>query len=385
MEVLNNDVLTMLIQERKTPCVSIFTPTHREWNEMNQDILRFKNQIKETQLLLLQNGMKEPEIQSFLKDINKLTDDREFWNHQQEGLAVFISRDEFYHLHLPFRFREKINMSNRFYTKPLLPVFNGNKDFFILSLDLHNIRLFRGYHYSVKEINLENTPVSIEDALDLDNDWEKKMQYRAQISTGNTHRANFHGHGARNDATNRKRDIHRFFEMVTEGLMNILKDEKAPLVLAGVEQNAAIFREVNKYPNLFENFLKVDVDFMQTDDLYHRSAELLEPHFQNDAHKELEKFGNMKNSDKASDKPDEIIKAAYENRIASLLVNPDEEIWGRFDSDNYSTVIHWQKEDGDEDLVDLAATQTLLRNGTIFTLPGEKLPNGSGMAAVYRF
>lgn len=385
MNVLNNENLNVLIQERQGPCLSVFTPTHRRWNELSQDMLRFKNIIKETEKKLSESGMSAGQIEKFLQPVYKISDDREFWNHQQDGLAIYVAPDEFYTLRLPFRFKEKIFLNKKFYTKDLLPVFNGDRDFYVLALDVHNIRMFRGYHYSVREINMGKTPVNMDDTLGLDNDWEKKMQYRAEISTGNTHRANFHGHGVRNDATMRKRDILRFFEMVNDGVINILKNERAPLILAGVEYVIPLYKEANKYPNIYEDYLKYDTDITRDNDLHERASTLLEPYFDSQIQQELEHYGDLASSERASDKAEDIIKAAFENRVAVLFVNTDEEIWGKFDINDYSAAVHNQKEPGDEDLMDLAATQTLLHNGTIYTLDKKRIPNNRSMAAIYRF
>jgi hypothetical protein len=385
MDVLNNEVLTMLIQERSGPCISIFTPTHRQWNELNQDMLRFKNRLKEAEKILADSGMSSGEVSKFLHQGYRYADDREFWNHQQDGLAIYISNDEFYDVRVPFSFQPKVYLNNRFYTKHLLPVYNGDRDFFVLSLDVHNIRMFRAYHYKIREMDLNGVPVDMDEALGLDNDWEKKMQYRAEISRGNTQRANFHGHGARNDATMRKRDIFRFYEMLNDALMNILKNEKSPLVLAGVEQSVPIYREANKYQHLYEQHLQIDADHTEPNELFDKANRLLDPYFNENAEKDLKKYGDMKGTGKASDNPGEIIRAAYENRVSILFLNNEEEIWGKFNKEDYSTEVHQEKLNGDEDLVDLAATQTLLRNGVIYTLPKNKIPNGRPMAAIFRF
>jgi hypothetical protein len=385
MDVLNNDILTMLIRERPGPCLSVFTPTHKEWNGITQDMLLFKNQLKEAEKILTDSGMPAAKINKFLAPAYNIAEDREFWNHQQNGLAIYISEDEFYNFKSPFSFQPNIYLNNRFYTKHLLPVYNGDREFFVLSLDVHNIRMFRAYHYSIKEIDLGEFPVNMDVTLGLDNDWEKKMQYRAEISRGNTHRANFHGHGSRNDATMRKRDIQRFFELVNDALVNLLKDEKAPLILAGVEQSVPLFREGSKYGNLYEEYLPIDVDFTDPIEMFDKANKLIEPYFHENIEKDLIRYGNMSGTGKATDSPGEILKAAHENRVSVLFVNTDEEIWGKFDIENYSTIVHKEKHPGDEDLVDLAATQTLLRNGTIYTLPKEKMPNGASVAAIFRF
>jgi hypothetical protein len=40
---------------------------------------------------------------------------------------------------------------------------------------------------------------------------------------------------------------------------------------------------------------------------------------------------------------------------------------------------------GDEDLLNLAASETILHSGSAFTLPHGKMPDGAAVAAVFRY
>jgi hypothetical protein len=62
--------------------------------------------------------------------------------------------------------------------------------------------------------------------------------------------------------------------------------------------------------------------------------------------------------------------------------------WGRFDPAGNAAVLHADPELGDEDLLDQAATLTLLNRGTVFAVPPEQVPpvpHGAAMAAVFRY
>lgn len=60
----------------------------------------------------------------------------------------------------------------------------------------------------------------------------------------------FHGHGIGDEVDRVLQE--RFLRKVDEGLWEVLREERAPLVLAGVGHLCAIFREVTRYANVLD-------------------------------------------------------------------------------------------------------------------------------------
>ena len=87
----------------------------------------------------------------------------------------------------------------------------------------------------------------------------------------------------------------------------------------------------------------------------------------------------------ASSESSEIVPAASYGRVARLFVAVDEEQWGTFDAATDTLRIHQQAEPGDEDLLDLAATQTLLHGGSVYAVEQAQMPVKAPLAAVFRF
>jgi len=59
--------------------------------------------------------------------------------------------------------------------------------------------------------------------------------------------------------------------------------------------------------------------------------------------------------------------------------------WGVFNPVTNQIELHSQQEAGDEPLLDLAAVQTYLKGGVVFTVEPEKVPGGASAAAVLRY
>jgi hypothetical protein len=77
--------------------------------------------------------------------------------------------------------------------------------------------------------------------------------------------------------------------------------------------------------------------------------------------------------------------AAYYGQVSSLFVAIDQELWGNFDPSNNTIHLHKEVRFKDDDLLDEAATQTLLHGGTVYAVEQAKIPGESLLAAVFRY
>jgi hypothetical protein len=81
----------------------------------------------------------------------------------------------------------------------------------------------------------------------------------------------------------------------------------------------------------------------------------------------------------------EILPAASSGRIESLFVAIDQEQWGVFDPVRNTLHLHKDAKFGDDDLLDLAATQTLLHHGEVYAVEQTEMPDTTPVAAVFRY
>jgi hypothetical protein len=59
--------------------------------------------------------------------------------------------------------------------------------------------------------------------------------------------------------------------------------------------------------------------------------------------------------------------------------------WGRYDAENNKVIAEREPGPGNEDLFDLAATETLLNSGQVFAVPLEAMPGGGEIATILRY
>jgi hypothetical protein len=381
MMMLSRDELKDLTERRNGACVSIFMPTHRAGNETRQDPIRLKNLLREAEQRLVAGGIRDPEAQRLLEPARRFLRKTSFWVQQGDGLAVFISPEVFRHYSMPLSFRERVVVGDRFHIKPLLPLLDGDGRFYVLALSQSRIRLLQGTRYSVVEIELEGVPGSIDEILKYE-DPEKSIQFRTHQTAEGTG-AMFHGHGL--VESNVKDYIRRFFLQVDKGLREFLRDERAPLVLAGVDYLHPIYREANTYPHLVEAGIAGNADELRPEELHARAWTVIRPLFLKVQEEAAARYRALAGTGKATGDIKLIVPAAYHGRVETLFVIAGMERWGTYGRETGEIHLHRKPRPGDEDLFDVAAVHTFLNRGTVFMVEPEKMPGGAGLAAIFRY
>jgi hypothetical protein len=381
MNLLTRDDLKVLLKRPKGLCVSIYIPTYRTGKATQQNLIRFKNLLKESEHYLQAAGLHASEVQELFEPGQKLLQDEFFWSSQSDGLAVFISSDTFQHYRIPFGFEELLVVTDRFHIKPLLPLFSQEGRFYILAVSQNAVRLLQGTHYGVSEVALENLPKSLAEALKYDT-FKKQLQfYTGTPRASGKQGAIFYGAGIEDN----KEHIHQYFQQINKGLHDLLKEERAPLVFAGVEYLFPIYKQANTYPHLIDKEIPGNPDLLSAKELHDKVWAIVQPIFlksQNDA---VIQYKNLAGTDRASDDIKLIIPAAYQGRVELLFVSLDIQQWGKFDSSQNKVHLHPKAEPDDEDLSDLAAIHTLLNQGAVYAVKPEKIPNNLPIAAVFRY
>src|SRR5690606_35087059 len=335
MDILNQDKLKELMSKRNNPSVSIYIPTHRKGAEVEQDHIRFKNQLREIEKKLLTNNFKQQQVDELLNPAKQLIDNIDFWNHQSDGLAVFISPKEFLYYRIPEYFEEQNSIADRYHTRPLIKMMNGNIRFLLLTLNQKNIRLFESTRFTINEIELKDVPVSIEEFFASEEEDGSLRQSAVTMSVSaaggrNPVGAAYHGQ-AGFDAATHKEKIQQFFHLVDTSLQKYLNAEKAPLLIAGVEYLIPLYKEANTYPYILEKSLQINTQDLSEQELRDAAWDIIKSKTEENIQNALNQYGNYAGTQRASDKVDEIIKNSFSNRILYLFINPDEKVWGKFE------------------------------------------------------
>jgi hypothetical protein len=385
MNLMSKKDLTQLSTKKDGWHVSILMPTHRMGSEVQQDPIRLKNLADQAEEEMVEVGARRPAAQEILAPARALIDDAAFWQHQSDSLAVFAAPDTFRLFRLPLDFEEKVVVGKRFYLKPLMPLLSYGGTFYVLALSQQEVRLLRGTGYSVGEIDLDDVPTSLSEALRYD-DPEARLGFRTDTSSphgrGEQHAA-FYGSGAAADED--KEQLLRYFQQVSAGIDDLLAEERSPLVLAGVDYLLPIYRQANTYKHLVDAEITGNPEAMSAAELHEQAWQIVEPIFAEAQHAAAERFPAAQAHDQASDELDAVVPAAHYGRVETLFVALEAEQWGTFAPETKEIEIHVEREADDDGLLNVTAVQTLLHGGTVFAVPADQVPGDGPVAALFRY
>lgn len=380
--------LRTLAETRDQGCVSIYMPTHRVGIDTQQDPIRLRNLLAEAEKRLLAAGLKTPAARAIVAQAEELLPRQLFWQHQHEGLAVFMAPGLFQYYRLPFEVESLLQVGNRLHVKPLLRTLRPDGQFFVLALSQNQVRLLEGSRLDVREVDLAGVPQGLADALRFD-EAERQLQFhtatRAPGGRGGERPAIFFGHGGSDESA--KSDILRYFHQVDDGLREWLGPSQAPLVLAGVEYLHPLYREANNYPYLVETGLYGNPEELRAEVLHARAWEIVRPLIVRVREAAVERLRQLKGSASplASTDVKEIVLGAYYGRVDTLFARLGQQRWGRVDTQAAEVTLDDEPLPESEDLLDLAAVQTYLNSGAVYVVPADQMPGPEPIAAIFRY
>ena len=80
-----------------------------------------------------------------------------------------------------------------------------------------------------------------------------------------------------------------------------------------------------------------------------------------------------------------MVKAAYQGRVETLFVTIGLQQWGKYHTETGEVEIHDSRQTGDRSLQNLAAIQTLLKNGSVYVVESREAPVHTPLAALLRY
>lgn len=365
MNISRREDLISLYERSKFPAVTIYMSTHPNSAASRQDNIRLKNFLDETMETLLARGVRPGVVNDIVAPARQKLEEGYFFRNQRGGLVLFLGEGVFEFATFPTVLNDKMFIENHFHIRPLLSHFNIDGSFFLLAMSLHKPRLFRGNRNGLSEIQMDNIEARIEDAL-----------AKQPII---------------NDLQGDERDFHeghqKVARMVEEEVWKLLHNQRIPLVYLGSEVMLGVYRSLNRYQYMLPVPLSGGAEKMSAEEMHRRAWALVEPGYLQELDKELQRFEMLKGqrTTLASDKIEETLVGAAMGRVDYLSLPEDGQVWGKFLEDAQTVEVHDRFEDGDEDLLELAACLTLKNQGEVYVLPPSKIPGKGPVATVFRY
>jgi hypothetical protein len=384
MKLPTKELIQELLSADQAPCLSLYMPTHQNHPENLQDIILFKNLVRQMEESLMQK-YSSGEVQKHLDPLKTLVDNNDIWYHTLDGLAVFSAEGIFEVIRLNKSVEELAIVADSFHTKPLRQYLQSVDHFHVLCLTLHDIRLFEGNRHSLTEVELTaDTPKTITEALGVELT-DKHSTIASYGGVGGESTSMHHGHGGYKEES--EKDAERFFRVVANAIYeHFSKPSGWPLILAALPEHHNLFQKVSKNPLLLPKGIAINPSSVSPDQLAKMAWEIMEPEYNLKLDSLVERFEQARANGKGSDDYKEVAVAAVEGRIDTLIVEADRIIAVRVTN---LVTGNTQKKDminpKVDDLLDDMGELVIKMGGQVMVLPAEKMPSETGLAAIFRY
>ena len=361
--MLRNENLLRMADVRDEWCVSIYMPIDQDDPQKGRG--RLKKLVFEAEDKLLALGSSPVKVTRILGPIEMIAENAAFWNEPREGFVAFFTADSFVWTSMLYKPDELVVVTDRFHLKPLLRNDGRGGRFYLVSMIGDQVAFFEASKAGINQLFPKRMPRNIDSKL-----------LHAEVSPAG---------GIEDNKNGRKADLLEFLGRVDSSINEYLNGEGAPLVLAAPEHLHPLYREINTYPALLKEGVKVSGDQMGPGDLLKNALLIARPAFRKKREKALETFREKLGTGLTLDKFPEIFKAAKEGRVDTLFVPVGIQQWGIFNSRTGETEIHELTKPGDKDLLCVASTKTLQKGGKVFVVLPEQMPNNAPAAAILKY
>ena len=236
-----------------------------------------------------------------------------------KGLAIYRSPNMLKAFRVPRELTESVSVGDHFNIVPLLPMLNADQTFYILALSQRHIRLLRCTSHSSEEVAL---PDSIPKTLWEDKQSDQPDHDQNNMATGGPSTGSMRGviSSTNTDREDRGEYLMHFYKHVDKGVTELLKKEGAPLVIAGVDYETAMYRKESTYPQLVEEPVHGAPDGLKGGELHKRALEAVQSYFEIPLAQALARYEKQAGGERASTTVKEIVKGAFDGRVAELIL-----------------------------------------------------------------
>lgn len=364
------------------PCLSVYIALNRGSANQNAktNALEWKKTIRSVEPKLQQYGAQGRELLETVSDWDAVTQGEP---PQGKSIAVFRSGDVFRITWLEETVRSRAVIGPRFYIRPLLPELTRDREFYILALSQNDVRLLRCTARTSEDVSFPPGTATSYDAYMNTAKPDHVTDNRAAPgpSQGGSKGVMF---TTSSDRETKDQYLAHFFGQIDRALNEVLRGKTEPVILAAVDYEVAIYRSVNRYPRLVDESVEGAPNGLKSGEMHARALDSMRRCYERKADDALAEYDH-KVGGGASNRLKEIVLAAHEGRVLTLLVSDSLETTGAFDESTHTVKGRETGKSDDEDLLNDAVVQTILHAGKIFVVPNARMPQGAPLAAIYRF
>ncbi|MCP3371950.1 hypothetical protein [Bradyrhizobium cajani] len=360
--------LKSLISHRDDICLSIYLRTSPVTQETAGDRIELKNLAKQGIQQLEAAGVDKRHVAALAEHLDDLIDDDEFWRFQARSLAVLATPDNILTFRLPNALEPVVEVSDRFFLKPLLRAVTFPHTCYVLALSEGTVRVIE------VPSDLPATPVRVEG-----------MPKDAASAVGRSTLNDRSPSGRIQGTEGQKVRLRQFARQVDSSLRALLAGTDIPLVLAALQPLASIYRSVNTYARLAPTGIDGSPDSLTDAELAARARSVLDSLYRDEIAAFAKRFDLRENQGRATTDIAQAARAATYGAVETLLVDIDEVVPGKVSEVDGRVTFADKGGAGTYGVVDEIAGRVLHAGGHVLGVRKTDIPGGKSLAAVLRY
>ncbi|MCC6007708.1 MAG: hypothetical protein JJU40_08515 [Rhodobacteraceae bacterium] len=360
--------LRKLVAKRGEAAVSLYLPTTPETQHIGPARTTLGQLAKQADAQLEAAGVAKRTRWAVEAQIEGLAEDDDFWAHQANGLAIFVTPDFNRTYRLPTHLTAMVQVSDRFHIKPLLRATSVGQHAFVLALEENDVRLIEVFaDLPAREVRVPALPKDAASAVGTANINSRSASGRIQGGEG------------------QKVRLRQYCRQVDAALRPVLAARSEPLILAATDPLLSLYREVNNIEDLVGPAIAHSPARMSPADLAGEARKVLDILHEERLGAFRALYDSRAGEGRATADVAQAARAATFGAVDTLLVDIDEVIPGSVDEK--TGAVHFT-EGGDATtygVVDEIAGRTLAAGGEVMGVRREDIPGGGALAAVLRY
>lgn len=158
-----------------------------------------------------------------------------------------------------------------------------------------------------------------------------------------------------------------------------------PLIIAGTEPLASIYRSVSTFPRLTDAVIAGNPEERSDDDLAAAARPILDELYAAELATLADRFGSNAAHGRAVTDLTDVARAATSNAIDTLLFDIDQKVSGTVDDESGLVTLSDDDDAINYGVVDEIVRRALLSDARVFAVRADQVPGGGPVAALVRF
>ena len=357
------------------PCVTILLPPYRPGDSAGTAATALRSHVQVAAKQLAERSVGKSAIAELLDPIEKLAESSAGSHRSQLILRSPGAVRQFF---LVQPMKDALRVGGCFSIRRLLPQLGCSPVFYLLAISKARVDLLRCSNFQAESVKLPGGVEStLIEALELEQpDHTLVNRSSAGAFVGTMKGVRF---GTGGERENTRGHLTDFYKSVDRGVQEVIGNSGAPLILAGVDEDVSFYRAASTARGLLRKSIPGSPSLERDEpEILKQAYEILRGDLIEQQTAAVRAARERSDPARFATDPGAILRAAFEGRVERLYINESAEMPYVFERGTYHS---W----GQEDLLNLAAVQTLIHHGSAWELPASSLPEKAAAAAVLRF